>query len=343
MSLSIGILGATGYTGAELIRLLHGHRDSRITYCSSRQYNGKRISEVFPFLQGSFDIELEDFDEAAIKDRCDVVFSCLPHGTGMDFISRIADSVRVVDLSADFRIRDLKTYRAWYGEHTAVDLMKSAVYGLCEVYRDEIREARLVANPGCYPTSILLPLIPLIKEGLIEAEGIIADSKSGVSGAGRGLSLKTHICETGESFCAYKVGRAHRHIPEMEQELANAAGTGVSIEFIPHLIPITRGMLSTIYVKTLADEATLKDRLCSYYEGSRFVHVLKTDFPSTKDVRGTNNCLMGLAVNDTTSRAVIVSVIDNLTKGASGQAIQNMNLMFGIPESEGIDSLPLFP
>lgn len=343
MSLSIGILGATGYTGAELIRLLHGHRDSRITYCSSRQYNGKRISEIFPFLQGSFDIELEEFDEAAISRRCEVVFSCLPHGTGMDFISRIADSVRVIDLSADFRIRDLETYRTWYGEHTAVDLMEKAVYGLCEIYRKEVRDARLVANPGCYPTSILLPLIPLLKEGLIEAEGIIADSKSGVSGAGRGLSLTTHICESGESFSAYKVGRSHRHIPEMEQELTKAAGRGVNIEFTPHLIPITRGMLSTIYVKALSDEATLKDRLRSYYEGSRFVHVLKSGFPSTKDVRGTNNCLIGLTVNAATSRAVIVSVIDNLTKGASGQAIQNMNLMFGLPESEGIDSLPLFP
>ena len=343
MPLSIGILGATGYTGAELIRLLHNHRDSRITYCSSRQYNGKRISEVFPFFRGTFDIGLEDFDESAIKDRCDIVFSCLPHGTSMEYIPRILESVRVVDLSADYRIASLETYREWYGEHTSPALLERAVYGLCEVYREEIGGASLVANPGCYPTSILLPLIPLLKEGLIEAEGIIADSKSGVSGAGRGLSLKTHICESGESFSAYKVGRSHRHIPEMEQELAKAAGSEVHIEFTPHLIPISRGMLSTIYVKAMADEAALKDCLRAFYEGSRFVHVLASDFPSTKDVRGTNNCFIGLAVGGKTGRAVIVSAIDNLTKGASGQAIQNMNLMFGLPEFEGIDSLPLFP
>lgn len=343
MSLSIGILGATGYTGAELIRLLHTHRDSRITYCSSRQYNGKRIAEILPFFQGTFDIELEGFDESAVKNRCDIVFSCLPHGTSMDFISRITGSVRVVDLSADYRISDLDTYKEWYGGHTSPALLEKAIYGLCEVYREEIREASLVANPGCYPTSILLPLIPLLREGLVEARGIIADSKSGVSGAGRGLSLKTHICETGESFSAYKVGRSHRHIPEMEQELSKAAGTGVTIDFTPHLIPISRGMLSTIYVKSLADETELKGCLSSFYEDSRFVHILTRDFPSTKDVRGTNNCLIGLAVNDKTGRAVIVSAIDNLTKGASGQAVQNMNLMFGLPESEGIDSLPLFP
>lgn len=343
MSISIGILGATGYTGAELIRLLHNHEGSRITYCSSRQYNGKKIADILPFFKGTFDIILEDFDPDAIKSRCDVVFSCLPHGTSMDFISRIANDVKIVDLSADTRIRDLDTYKAWYGDHGFPELVGKAVYGLCEVYRDEIARASLIANPGCYPTSILLPLIPLLKEGLIGKKGIIADSKSGVSGAGRGLSLKTHICETGESFSAYKVGRSHRHIPEIEQELSKAAGESVDIEFTPHLIPITRGMLSTIYADAHADEASLKDCISSYYADARFVHVLQDDFPSTKDVRGTNNCLIGLARNDRTNRAVIVSVIDNLTKGASGQAIQSMNIMFGLPESQGLDSLPLFP
>lgn len=343
MSLSIGILGATGYTGAELIRILHNHVGSRITYCSSRQYNGKRIADILPFFQGTFDILLEDFDVQAVHNRCDVVFSCLPHGTSMDFISRIGDSVKVIDLSADYRIRDLDTYKAWYGEHTSPETLQKAVYGLCEVYREEIRQASLVANPGCYPTSILLPLVPLLKDGLIDADGIIADSKSGVSGAGRGLSLKSHICETGESFSAYKVGGSHRHIPEIEQELGVVAGKPVTIEFTPHLLPITRGMLSTIYVSTEAGEAALKDCISSYYKDSRFVHVLKQDFPSTKDVRGTNNCLIGLAKSDRTKKAIIVSVIDNLTKGASGQAVQNMNLMLGLPEHQGLDYLPLFP
>ena len=259
MSLSIGILGATGYTGAELIRLLHNHRVARITYCSSRQYNGKNIADILPFFQGTFDITLEDFDAAAIRERCEVVFSCLPHGTSAEFISQLADSLKVVDLSADTRLKDLGVYTQWYGAHPHPELLQKAVYGLCEVHREEIRGASLVANPGCYPTSILLPLVPLLRAGLVQPEGIISDSKSGVSGAGRGLSLTTHICEAGESFSAYKVGGTHRHIPEIEQGLSRAAGRPVLIEFTPHLIPITRGMLSTIYASSDFDEARLKD------------------------------------------------------------------------------------
>ncbi|MBN2298809.1 MAG: N-acetyl-gamma-glutamyl-phosphate reductase [Deltaproteobacteria bacterium] len=341
--MSVGILGATGYTGAELIRLLHSHDKARITYCSSRQYNGRNIADVLGFFKGSFDILIEDFDAQAVKNRCDVVFSCLPHGTSMDFISQIADAVKVIDLSADYRIRDIQTYHDWYGEHTSANLLKTAVYGLSECYRSEIKTSSLVANPGCYPTSILLALIPLLRRGIIDPAGIIIDSKSGVSGAGRGLSLTTHICETAESFSAYKVGRSHRHIPEIEQELSSAADCHVTVEFTPHLIPITRGMLSTIYVHTDYDENELRECLNTFYQDSTFVSIFKDGFPSTKDVRGTNRCLIGLTKNKTTSRAVIVSVIDNLTKGASGQAVQNMNLMFGLPETEGLASLPLFP
>jgi len=342
LTISIGILGATGYTGAELIRLLHSHPEARITYCSSRQYNGKPISDVLEFLKGSVDIGLEDFNVSSIKHRCDVVFSCLPHGVSMGFIARIIDSIKVIDLSADTRIHDPRVYREWYQEHTNPELLSEAVYGLSEVYPDEIRNARLVANPGCYPTSVLLPLIPLLKAGIISTQDIIADSKSGVSGAGRGLSLKTHICEAGESFSSYKIGRSHRHIPEMEQELSKAAGTNVTIEFTPHLIPITRGMLSTIYVDTAAAEEELKQCIYSYYAGSRFVKLINS-LPSTKDVRGTNRCLMTLVKNKTSERATIISVIDNLTKGASGQAVQNMNLMFGLDEAAGLDYVPVFP
>ena len=342
MMISIGILGATGYTGAELIRLLHTHRQARITYCSSRQYNGKPISEILDFLKGSAEFDLEEFDASAIKNRCDVVFSCLPHGVSMGFIARIIDAVKVVDLSADFRLRDVSVYQSWYQEHTNPELLGKAVYGLCEIHREEIRNARLVANPGCYPTSVLLPLIPLLKAGLIEKDDIIVDSKSGVSGAGRGLSLKTHICETGESFSAYKVGRSHRHIPEIEQELSRAAGENVTIEFTPHLIPISRGMLSTIYVNTSANEQDLKACIKDFYQGSAFVRVID-GVPATKDVRGTNRCLMGVAKNKASRRATIISVIDNLTKGASGQAVQNMNLMFGLDETTGLDYIPVFP
>ena len=342
MTISIGILGATGYTGAELIRLLHAHPKARITYCSSRQYNGRTISEILEFLKGSVEIDLEEFDAAAIKKRCDLVFSCLPHGVSMGFIARIVDSVKVVDLSADFRLRDVNVYQTWYQEHTNPELLPRAVYGLCEIYRDEIRDARLVANPGCYPTSVLLPLIPLLKAGIVSSDDIIVDSKSGVSGAGRGLSLKTHICETGESFSAYKAGRSHRHIPEMEQELSSAAGKNVAIEFTPHLIPISRGMLSTIYVSTASPEDELKECLHEFYRCSSFVRVVN-GLPATKDVRGTNRCLMGVVKSKASTKATIVSVIDNLTKGASGQAVQCMNLMFGLDETDGLDYVPVFP
>lgn len=342
MTISIGILGATGYTGAELIRLLHSHPASRITYCSSRQYNGKPISEILEFLKGSFDMELEDFDASAIKSRCELVFSCLPHGVSMGFIAQITQSVKVVDLSADFRIHDPSVYRRWYQEHTNPELLPKTVYGLCEIYADEIKRSRLVANPGCYPTSVLLPLIPLLKAGLIDKDGIIVDSKSGVSGAGRGLSLKTHICEAGESFSAYKIGHSHRHIPEIEQELSKASGSGVTIEFTPHLIPISRGMLSTIYVSTERSEGELKNCLQDFYQDAMFVRIVD-GLPATKDVRGTNRCLISLSKNMDSGRATIISVIDNLTKGASGQAVQNMNLMFGMDEAAGLDYVPVFP
>ena len=342
MTISIGILGATGYTGAELIRLLHQHPGARITCCSSRQYNGKPIADVLQFLRGSTDIVLEDFDPAVITERCDIVFSCLPHGASMGFIEPVIDKVKVVDLSADFRIRDRAVYEEWYQKHTCPGLIPEAVYGLCEVYRDEIRNARLVANPGCYPTSVLLPLVPLLRAGLVENHDIIVDSKSGVSGAGRGLSLKTHICESGESFSAYKVGRSHRHIPEIEQELSRAAGTKITIEFTPHLIPISRGMLSTMYVNTAAGVTELRECLENFFAASPFVRIIG-DLPSTKDVRGTNRCLMTVVKNPASSRATLVSVIDNLTKGASGQAVQCMNLMFGLDESCGLDYVPLFP
>ncbi len=343
MSISVGILGATGYTGSELVRILYNHPDVTITYCSSRQYNGNKISEILSFLRGYLDIYLEEFDPEKVRQRCDLVFSCLPHGLSMDFVPRVLDNTRVVDLSADYRLKDVSIYKSWYKEHSSPRLIENAVYGLCEVYREEITGARLVANPGCYPTSVLLPLIPLLKAKLIDPRGIIVDSKSGASGAGRGLSLKTHICEAGESFSAYSVGRKHRHIPEIEQELSIASGEDINIEFIPHLVPISRGILSTIYVRALNTRKVLVDGLKSFYEGSAFVQVLDDDMPATKDVRGTNRCLVGIEVNPITGRAIIVSVIDNLVKGASGQAVQNMNIMFGLDETQGLDYIPLFP
>ncbi|MEA2102698.1 MAG: N-acetyl-gamma-glutamyl-phosphate reductase [Thermodesulfobacteriota bacterium] len=343
MVVSAGILGATGYTGGELIRLLYAHPGARLTYCSSNRYNGSPISDVLGFLRGYTDMELEAFDAEKINDRCDLVFCCLPHGVSMDMIPQLDEHVRVIDLGADYRLRDLDVYTQWYKEHTSPELLASAVYGLADLYAERISAARLVANPGCYPTSVLIPLIPLLEKGLIDPGGIIVDAKSGASGAGRSLSLKTHICEAGESFGAYKVGREHRHIPEIEQELGIVAGQEVYIDFIPHLIPITRGMLSTIYVRTGADEALLRDTITSFYKDSPFVHLLDKAWPSTKDVRGTNKCIMGLSLNKLTGRAIIVSVIDNLTKGASGQAVQNMNIMYNMDVTTGLDFIPLFP
>ncbi|MCD6570592.1 MAG: N-acetyl-gamma-glutamyl-phosphate reductase [Deltaproteobacteria bacterium] len=341
--MSIGILGATGYTGLELIRLLYNHSEVKITYCSSRQYNGKNISDVLNPLKGHFDTELEPFDATEVSNRCDMVFSCLPHGISMNYIPLILDKVKVVDLSADYRLRDIGIYQKWYQMHTSAHLLSRAVYGLCEVYRDQIGSASLVANPGCYPTNVLLPLIPLLKSALIESGGIVVDTKSGVSGAGRAVALTSHICEAGESFSAYKVGRSHRHIPEIEQELSLAANKDVLVDFTPHLIPISRGMLSTIYVSTNKEKKDLIDAITSFYRGSKFVNVLEDGFPSTKDVRGTNQCLIGITTNPITHKAIIVSVIDNLTKGASGQAIQNMNIMYGLDEATGLDSIPVFP
>jgi N-acetyl-gamma-glutamyl-phosphate reductase len=342
LEIKVGILGATGYTGSELIRLLHQHPYSKITYCSSRQYNGKKISDVLEYLKGYTDIVLEEFDPTETAEKCDVVFSCLPHGTSQSMIKELPDSVRVIDLSADFRLKDASVFKDWYEEHHAIELLETAVYGLCEIYRDKIKKARLVANPGCYPTSALLPLIPLLNQRIIDKDGITIDSKSGVSGAGRGLSLKTHICESGENFSAYKVGRDHRHIPEIEQELSAAAGSTVTVEFTPHLIPVSRGMLSTIYMNASSGSKEIKKALRKFYKDSAFVHVLDSGFPTIKDVRATNRCIIG-AADTKPGRVVIVSVIDNLVKGASGQALQNMNIMFGIDETLGLDSIPVYP
>jgi N-acetyl-gamma-glutamyl-phosphate reductase len=343
--LKIGILGASGYTGAELLRLLAGHPQIDIALLTGERQAGKSLAEVFPHLAGLDApglIKIEDADWSGL----DAVFCCLPHATTQEVIAKLPKALKVVDLSADFRLADIGVYAAWYGhEHRAPALQKEAVYGLTELMREAIRPARLVANPGCYPTSAQLPLIPLIEEGSIDADDIIIDAKSGVSGAGREAKQGSLYSEVAEGIHAYGVA-AHRHAPEIEQGLSNAAGRPITVNFTPHLMPMNRGILSTIYVK-LADGATadgLRATLARRYEGEPFVKVVaKGVSPATRHVRGSNLCMIGVFADRMKGRAMVISVIDNLVKGASGQAIQNFNLMSGIAETAGLEQAPMFP
>jgi N-acetyl-gamma-glutamyl-phosphate reductase len=343
--IKIAIIGASGYTGAELVRLLACHPNADIRALTADRNAGKPMSDVFPHL-GGLDvpelIKLEDVDWADI----DVVFCCLPHGTTQEFIASLPDSLKIIDLSADFRLSNTKTYAEWYGyDHLAPDLQKDAVYGITELARDAIKAARLVANPGCYPTSALLPLVPLIDAKQIDTDNIIIDAKSGVTGAGRSAKEGTLYAEVTEGIHAYGVA-GHRHAPEIEQGLSAAAGSDIIVNFTPHLMPMNRGILSTIYV-SLANGASASDlhaTLKKKYAKEPFVRVLpEGSVPHTRHVRGSNHCLIGVVADRLKGRAVIVSVIDNLVKGASGQAVQNMNLVCGLDETTGLQQEPLFP
>ncbi|MFP3979798.1 MAG: N-acetyl-gamma-glutamyl-phosphate reductase [Desulfobacterales bacterium] len=339
------VAGATGYAGAELVRILAGHPEVVLTVLTSRQYAGVPFDSIYPAMSGVITRQLETFDPDSVCERADIVFTALPHKLSMEIIPGIIERNRkVVDLSADFRFRDPALYEATYQAHLARQLLAESVYGLCEVFADEISRARLVGNPGCYPTSVLLPLVPLLEAGLIDPATIIADAKSGVSGAGRAPGLTTHFCEVTESFKAYKVA-AHRHQPEMEENLSRVAGKPVNISFVPHLVPMSRGMQTTIYSSLVgdADEEEIRNCLMQYYEGCRFIRLTKNGhIPDTQDVRGTNYCDIGFVIDDDNRRLVLMSVIDNLVKGASGQAVQNMNLMWGLAETVGLTGLP-FP
>ncbi|MBW1845655.1 MAG: N-acetyl-gamma-glutamyl-phosphate reductase [Deltaproteobacteria bacterium] len=341
----VGIVGATGYTGAELVRLLSVHPEIELKALTSRQYEGVRFDTVYPALAGVTDLSCEAFSADDVCDKTDFVFMALPHSLPMLYIPElISRGKKVVDLSADFRFNDPAIYESVYQPHSAKDLMKVAVYGLSEVYSASITSATLVGNPGCYPTSILLPLIPLLRNNLIDPNSIIADSKSGVSGAGRSLSLTTHFCEVNESFKAYKI-TTHRHTPEIEEVLSEHAGKPISISFVPHLLPMTRGMLSTIYVNLNknVNGKNVGECLISFFANHPFVRIRPEDQPpDTLYVRGTNYCDIGLKMDERNNRMIIVSTIDNLIKGASGQAVQNMNIMLGLDETTGLTNPP-FP
>ncbi len=345
--LRVAIVGASGYTGGELARLLASHPSATISAATSRRYHGQRLAQVFPHLAGRIDIEVKDHSVDEIIDLADFIFCAVPHKTAMDIVPAFIEAgKKVVDLSADFRIRDVAVYEKWYQPHSAPDLVKRAVYGLPELYREQIREAALVANPGCYPTSITLALAPLLKTDLIDPQSIIADSKSGTSGAGRATNVGNLFCEVTDGFRPYKVGGTHRHIPEIEQNLSNCAGVPIRISFTPHLLPISRGILSTMYVNQ-TKEAALSEIIALYqdmYQEQRFIRLLESGVqPATQQVRGSNYCDIALAQDVRTKRIVVTSAIDNIVKGASGQALQNMNLMCGFAEEAGLDQIPLFP
>ena len=340
------IYGASGYTGQELMRLLLRHPQVEVAAVTSRQYKGLPLSRVFPGFTGLTELVFADYSPEEAAGLCDVVFLALPHSVSMKAAPVFHEArKKVIDLSADFRIRDVKTYEKWYGSHSSPGLLGKAVYGLPELYRAEIAGSTLVANPGCYPTSVILGLAPLLKREYIDHTSIIVDSKSGVSGAGREPQTGTLFCEVAEGFKAYNVG-CHRHTPEMEQELSRLAGKDITISFTPHLLPASRGILSTIYA-SLEKEATTTGLLKIYqdfYQGEKFVTVYDEGLlPNISSVRGTNSCHIGLYADGRTKRVIIISAIDNLVKGGAGQAIQNMNIMCGFPEDTGLNMMPLFP
>ncbi len=344
--LQIAIIGASGYTGAELIRILLNHKKVEIAALVANSNAGQKIEQLYPHLIHYNLPDLKKLEEVDFS-RIDVAFGCLPHTTSQETFKKLIPQnpqLKVFDLSADFRLEDPANYQKWYEhEHIAQDLQPKAVYGLSEIHRNKIKKASLIACPGCYPTSALLPLIPLLENNLIEKHDIIIDSKSGTSGAGRSVKQGNLFCEVNESVKAYGIGK-HRHIGEIEQELGKAAKAKIEIDFTPHLLPINRGIISTIYAKLNPKFSVQDIQNCleTKYADEPFVRVIDGE-PNIKDVVGTNFCVMTVKKARTANKVIIVSVIDNLCKGASGQAVQNMNIVFGFDEKEGLELAPLFP
>ncbi len=337
--IQVAVIGATGYTGVELVRLLSGHPKARLKIITSEKSAGKNFSEVFPSFQGVCNLPLESFSAAKISQEIEVAFLCLPHHSAMQAAADLLkNKIRVIDLSADFRLKSEKEYEEWYGKHSHPDLLKEAVYGLPELYRKKIRGAKFVANPGCYPTGAALALAPLIQEKLIQLDSIILDSKSGVSGAGRNAEVSNLFSEINEGFKAYKVGN-HRHTPEIEQTLSDLAKEKIKLTFTPHLVPMDRGIFTTAYAKPLRKIKTkeLLKVFEKFYQKEPFIRIKPEGvFPNTKEVRGTNFCDLSALYDERTDRMIVLSALDNLTKGASGQALQNFNLMMGFEETMGL-------
>ena len=336
---NVGVIGASGYAGAELVRILAAHPETKIVCLTCRKDAGERFDHLYPSLSAWGDMTCDAYDLETFKaSKVDVVFTALPHQLPMAIVPELlANGMKVVDLSADFRIKDVSVYESYYQTHSAKELLPTSVYGLSEIYTDQIAKADLIGNPGCYPTSILLPLAPLLKSGLIDSRGIVADSKSGVSGAGRSATAATHFCHVNESFKAYKVA-AHRHTPEIEAILSEQAGRQVSCVFVPHLLPMTRGMESSIYaaVDDGVSEKDIEQCFRDFYGNKPFVRLRHQSPPDTLHVKGTNFIDIAWKIDRHRQRLVLMAAIDNLVKGAAGQAVQNMNLMLGLPETTGL-------
>lgn len=344
MTIRVGIIGGTGYTGVELLRLLVGHPDVRLKAITSRGEAGKKVAELFPSLRGHVDLAFEDPARADLGD-CDLVFSATPNGVAMQHARGLLEAgVRLIDLAADFRLRDPAQWEKWYGmPHACPELLAEAVYGLPEVNREKIKNARLVANPGCYPTAVQLGFLPLLEQRLVDAAHLIADAKSGVSGAGRKAEVHTLFSEAADNFKAYAVS-GHRHWPEIRQGLESATGMPVGLTFVPHLTPMIRGIHATLYAFLEKGDADLQALYEQRYAGEPFVDVLPAgSHPDTRSVRGANVCRIAVHRPHDGDTAVVLSVIDNLVKGAAGQAVQNMNLMFGLPETRGLGIPALLP
>ena len=345
--IKVGIIGATGYAGGELVRILMGHKEAEIVWYGSRSYIDQKYADVYRNMFQIVDAKCMDDNIEALADQVDVIFTATPQVFLASVINEnILGKTKIVDLSADFRIKDVKVYEKWYGiEHKSPQFIEEAVYGLCEVNRDKVKGARLIANPGCYTTCSILTAYPLAKEGIIDMRTLIVDAKSGTSGAGRGAKVPNLFCEVNENMKAYGVA-SHRHTPEIEEQLGYASGENVTISFTPHLVPMNRGILATEYA-TLKKDVTgeeVKAIYDKYYADEKFVRVLGEGVcPETKWVEGSNYVDIGFKLDPRTNRIVMMGAIDNLVKGAAGQAVQNMNLLFGLPESEGLELVPMFP
>ncbi len=342
----VGIVGGTGYTGVELLRILANHPAAEVVAITSRSEMGVKVADMYPNLRGFYDLAFSEPDVKVLKE-CDVVFFATPHGVAMSMAPELTEAgVKVIDLAADFRITDLQTWTQWYGfEHTCPEIMSQVAYGMPELYREQVKQANVIANPGCYPTSILLALKPLLKANLIELKGIIADGKSGVSGAGKGANVAMLGAEMSESFKAYGVG-GHRHLPEMVDKIQDLTGEEVDLTFVPHLVPMIRGMESTIYA-TLKEDVSQQQLQALYeqtYQDEYFVDVMPAgSLPETRMAKGSNMCRLSVFRPQNGSKVVITSVIDNLVKGAAGQAVQNMNILFDLDESTGLQQVALLP
>lgn len=345
--IKVGIIGATGYAGSELVRILLGHKDVEIKWYGSRSYIDKKYASIYQNFFQLVDANCMDDNMEVLADQVDVIFTATPQGLCASLVNEeILSKVKIIDLSADFRIKDVKVYEEWYKlEHKSPQFIEEAVYGLCEINREDVKKARLVANPGCYTTCSILTCYPLVKEGIIDPNTIIVDAKSGTSGAGRGAKVDNLFCEVNENMKAYGVA-THRHTPEIEEQLGYACGEKITINFTPHLVPMNRGILATAYASLKKDVTyeEVKAIYDKYYVDEKFVRVLEKDVcPQTKWVEGSNYVDVNFKIDPRTNRIIMMGAIDNLVKGAAGQAVQNMNLMFGLKESEGLELVPMFP